>query len=145
MSNLNIPPALQQIVMEFETSDRQEKIELLLYYAEQMPPLPDWLVDDHQRMDQVHECMSPVFIHAEAEGRALRFYFDVPKESPTVRGFAAILAAGLDGASAEQILAVPNDFYETMGLESVLSSQRMNGISAILAYLKRLAAKHLES
>lgn len=144
MSPENLPPALQDIIAEFEASDRQEKIELLLYYAEQMPPLPDWLVSDHKRMDQVHECMTPVFIHAEPYDSGMRFYFDIPKESPTVRGFAGILAAGLDGVPAEVILALPNDFFQPMGLDSVLSSQRMNGISAIFAYLKRLAAKHLE-
>jgi cysteine desulfuration protein SufE len=78
------------------------------------------------------------------EDNRMSFYFDVPPESPTVRGFAAILAEGLDGTSPQELLNVPNNFFTAMGLEGVLTMQRMNGISAILAYMKRLAARALE-
>jgi cysteine desulfuration protein SufE len=71
----------------------------------------------------------------------MSFYFDVPQESPTVRGFAAVMAEGLDGATPEQVLAVPNDFFFAMGLDRVLTMQRLNGMSAILAYMKRLAVQ----
>ena len=43
------------------------------------------------------------------------------QESPTVRGFASILSQGLDGATPEQVLKVPNDFFDHMGLEHVLT------------------------
>ena len=91
-------------------------------------------------MDQVHECMTPVFIHAERMGNSVIFDFDIPPEAPTVRGFAAVLKQGLTGCTAEQIVAVPPDFYRGMGLHSVLSAQRLNGIGAILAHMQTLAA-----
>jgi len=50
----------------------------------------------------------------------------------------------LRGASPEQVLSVPSDFYQQMGLQSVLSSQRMNGMAAIVAHIKRLAVAHLK-
>ena len=74
----------------------------------------------------------------------MHFYFDVPPESPTVRGYAALLAEGLDGLSPQEILAVPSDFYLEMGLAEVLTHQRMNGISAILAHMKRLAVAEIQ-
>jgi cysteine desulfuration protein SufE len=74
----------------------------------------------------------------------MAFYFAVPPESPTVRGYAAILAEGTRGATPEAILGIPKDFYLQMGLHQVLSPQRMNGIAAILAHMKRLALKKMQ-
>jgi cysteine desulfuration protein SufE len=87
--------------------------------------------------------MTPVFIHAENENGGMKFYFDVPSESPTVRGYAAILGEGLDGAPPEDIVKLPNNFFQDMGLHKVLTAQRLNGMSAILAYIKRLAQREL--
>lgn len=142
--NNNLPPRLVEIIEDFEWCEGREKLELLLQFSENMPPLPEWLQENHNTMDQVHECMTPVFVHAETHNGGLEFYFDVPRESPTVRGFAAILGEGLRGCTPEMILQIPNDFYFRMGLENVLSHQRLNGLSAILAHIKRLAASELE-
>jgi cysteine desulfuration protein SufE len=83
--------------------------------------------------------MSPVFMTAEEADGRLAYHFDIPPESPTVRGFAAILQQGLNGSTPAQVLAVPDQFYLQMGLQNVLSGQRLNGISAILAHMKTLA------
>jgi cysteine desulfuration protein SufE len=136
--NEAIPARLREIVEEFSWCEGQEKLELLLEYSEKMPPLPDWL-DKNTNMEQVHECMTPVFVHAETENGGLAFYFDIPRESPTVRGYAAILGEGLKGATPEQVINLPPDFYHETGLHRVLTAQRLRGIDAILAYLKRLA------
>ena len=60
-----------------------------------------------------------------------------------MRGYAEILRDGAHGATPEEVIAIPNDFYLQMGLHQVLTHQRMSGISAILAHMKRLAAKEL--
>ena len=64
-----------------------------------------------------------------------------PPEAPTTRGFAAILAAGLDEQPAADILAVPDDFYTDLGLASLISPLRLRGMSAMLARIKRRAAR----
>lgn len=134
-----LPPRLQEIVEDFEFLEGQEKLEYLLEISESLPPLPEWLLEKRDSMDEVHECMTPVFIFAESKDGHLHFHFDIPRESPTVRGFGAILQQGLDGTTAQQITAVPNEFYMQMGLQKVLSGQRLNGIGAILAHMKTLA------
>ena len=136
-----IPQQLHEIIEEFQFSEGREKIELLLDYAGRMPALPDKLANGRDGMDLVEECMTPVYVTAEVNDNRLTFYFDVPEESPTVRGFAAILAAGLDGVTPEEVLKVPNDFFFAMGLDSMLTMQRMNGFSAILAHMKRLKSR----
>lgn len=134
-----LPPRLQEIVDDFSYCEGQEKLEYLLEFAESLPPLPDWLADKKAEMDQVHECMTPVFIYPEKQDGRLIFHFDIPPEAPTVRGFAAVLKEGLDGTTPEVVTAVPDLFHQQMGLQQVLSGQRLNGISAILAHMKTLA------
>lgn len=138
-----VPPRLRAIIEEFKASDRSEKLELMLEYADRLPPLPERL-REHAGMEQVHECASPVFLHTELEGDGLVFYFDVPQEAPTTRGYAALLAEGLRGASPREVLALPGDFFVEMGLQQLLSPQRLNGISAILAYMKRQALRLMQ-
>jgi cysteine desulfuration protein SufE len=139
-----IPPRLMDIISDFQLSEGREKIELLLQFSEQMPGLPERIQRQHDAMDFVEECMTPVYVIAEQDENSMHFYFDVPAESPTVRGFAAIMAIGLDGAAPEQILSLPNDFYQLMGLDQVLTMQRLNGIAAILAHMKRIALQSLQ-
>jgi len=137
-----LPPRLAQIVKDFSWVEGRDKLELLLEYSEKMPPLPDWL-NRETNMEQIHECMTPVFVHAELEDGGMHYYFDIPPESPTVRGYAAILGEGLQGVAPEDVLKVPGNFYIEMGLHKVLTTQRLNGIGAILAHIKRLATQAL--
>jgi cysteine desulfuration protein SufE len=135
-----IPPRLREIIEEFQASDRSEKLELMLDYADRLPPLPERL-RAHVGMERVHECMSPVFVHGELDGEGVIFHFDVPEEAPTTRGYASIMAEGLRGVPPRAVLALPSDFFHEMGLHQILSPQRLNGISAILAYVKRQALR----
>ena len=64
-------------------------------------------------MEPVPECQSPLFLHVDAADPArVRLYFSAPPEAPTTRGFASILATGLDGCR----LAADGDQYE-LGVE----------------------------
>ncbi|WP_197478045.1 SufE family protein, partial [Rhodococcus sp. EPR-147] len=67
----------------------------------------------------------------------VRLYFSAPPEAPTTRGFASILAQGLDGLGAQEILDVPDDFYSALGLSDAVSPLRLRGMSAMLARIKR--------
>ena len=139
----SLPPRLQEIVEDFGVCEGREKLDLLFDYSQRMPPLPGSLQNHREQFEQVHECMTPVFVHAETADHKMRFYFDVPEESPSVRGYAALLSEGVDGSTPEQILAIPGDFYYAMGLQEMLTGQRLNGMRAILAYIKRLAQREL--
>lgn len=136
----DLPLRLQEIVEDFSYCIGQEKLEYLLQLSDTLLPLPTWLLDKRESMDEVHECMTPVFVFAEKEDGKYHYHFDIPPESPTVRGFAAALQQGVDGATAEQIQAIPNEFYFATGLQEVLTGQRLNGIGAILAHMKSLAS-----
>jgi cysteine desulfuration protein SufE len=139
----SLPERLAEIVEDFKLCEGREKLELLLQYSESLPPLPEHITADESGFESVPECMTPVSVTAETKDGRMVFYFMVPAESPTVRGFAAIIEEGLRGATPEQVLNLPAEFYLQMGLQEVLTAQRMNGMAAIVAHVKRLAVAQM--
>jgi cysteine desulfuration protein SufE len=132
-----MPLKLTEIVDEFASAPRELALEMLLEFADVVPPLPAELAG-HDGMEQVPECQTQFFLKAEVQpDRTVRTYFDCPPEAPTTRAFAGILAEGLAGASAEQVLAVPDDLYQRMGLSTTISPLRVRGGTAVLGRLKR--------
>lgn len=133
---MSMPAALAEVVSEFAEVSGQDKLALLLEFANDLPELPADL--EQAAMEPVPECQSPLFLHVDAADRdRVRLFFSAPAEAPTTRGFASILAAGLDGQSADQILAVPDDFYAELGLAALISPLRLRGMAAMLTRIKR--------
>jgi cysteine desulfuration protein SufE len=131
-----LPAPLSEVVSDFQDMQGQDKLQLLLEFANELPPLPADL--EEAAMEPVPECQSPLFLHVDAADRDhVRLFFSAPAQAPTTRGFAAILAAGLDEQSAADILAVPDDFYTDLGLAALISPLRLRGMSAMLARIKR--------
>ncbi len=133
---MSMPAPLAEVVAEFAEVSGQDKLRLLLEFADELPSLPSNL--EEAAMEPVPECQSPLFLHVDDEDRDhVRLYFSAPAEAPTTRGFASILATGLDGQSAATILAVPDDFYADLGLAKLISPLRLRGMSAMLTRIKR--------
>jgi cysteine desulfuration protein SufE len=131
-----LPPKLDQLVQLMASSPKDIKVEALLDYSRRVPPLPDGF--PREELEQVHECLTPFFLLTEIDEDGLvHMFFEAPPESPTVRGFAGLLLAGLEDETPETILSVPDDFFYAMGLEEVVTPQRLNGMRAILARIKR--------
>lgn len=143
---MSLPAKLQEIVDDFAGMPRQEKVETLIAYAESLPPLPERLEPQRDRMDPVPECMTPVRLIGEKDkSGGMQFHFDIPPESPTVRGLAAILASGLNGCTPEEVLSVPADFFAPMKLEEAITQQRIRGFVGVLAHMKQAAVKLMQA
>lgn len=133
---MSMPSALAEVVSDFADVAGQDKLKLLLEFADDLPELPADL--EEAAMEPVPECQSPLFLHVDAsDTEHVRLFFSAPAEAPTTRGFASILAAGLDGQPKADILAVPDDFYSELGLAALISPLRLRGMSAMLARIKR--------
>jgi len=131
-----MPAPLAEVVADFADVQGQDKLKLLLEFADELPALPPTL--EEAAMEPVPECQSPLFLHVDAsDADRVRLFFSAPAEAPTTRGFASILATGLDGQSAADILAVPDDFYSDLGLAALISPLRLRGMSAMLTRIKR--------
>lgn len=136
-----LPDRLQTIVDVFTSAPKEFRLEALVDYARRLPELPARYADDPSLLEEVPECQTPFFLATEVDDRgAVHLFFSAPPEAPTVRGYAGLLLDGLEGATVEEVLAVPDDFYYGMGLEEVVTPLRLRGMGAILARLKRQVA-----
>jgi cysteine desulfuration protein SufE len=133
-----LPDRLAQIVETFRSAPPEFRAEALLDFSRRLPALPDDIRSEG--LEQVPECQTPFFLASRIEDGKVRLFFDAPAESPTVRGYAGILAAGLDGESPQAVLDLDSNFYLEMGLEEVVTPLRLRGMGAILARLKRQVA-----
>lgn len=131
------PPALQAIIQEFREVLPRERLEFLLEYADDLPDLPARLQSKRDEMEQIHECQAPVFLHTELHDGRVAFYFDIPREAPTVRGYASILVEGLTGTTPAEVQATPEDVYLLLGLHEAITPQRLRGLHALIVYVKR--------
>ena len=144
MSTNTLPAALAEIVDDFQALTEPDRLQLLLEFSRGLPALPDRLLDHPELLEQVVECQSPLFLTIEQEknpdGVAYRLFFKAPPEAPTTRGFAGVLHEGLDGLTAAEILAVPDDMPELLGLTRAITPLRMRGMTAMLGRIKRKVA-----
>lgn len=146
MSNA-LPQPLEEIVEEFNGVGENDRLQLLLELADELPDLPSRYADNTDLLEQVHECQSPLFLAVEvgdhngtgnsASGSdTVRLFFDAPVEAPTTRAFASILHTGLDGQSADTVLDLPDDFYTRLGIMKSVSPLRIRGLAAMLGRIK---------
>ena len=138
MTAAALHPRLQEIADEFNAIPGTQRLHLLLEFSQELPPLPARYAEHHSLLEPVPECQSPLFLAVEVDQDAtVHLFFDAPPEAPTTRGFAGILHAGLDGLSADAVLATPGEFTSQLGLQDVVSPLRLRGMAAMLARIKR--------
>ncbi|GAA1989251.1 SufE family protein [Terrabacter lapilli] len=143
MTDTPLPASLAEIAEDFRSATKDLKLQLLLEFSDELPPLPERYAGRLDELERVDECQSPLFLTVEVgdgtslEQRPVSLFFDAPAEAPTTRGFAGILHEGLDGLSAAEVLAVPDDAPMRFGLAEAVSPLRMRGMVAMLARIKR--------
>lgn len=110
-----MPPALAEIVELFDLLPDDEKRENLIAYADgatACAPRPDETFDlEDTRKDE--ECTDTVgvFLRVDPVTRGAHFRIKLGNHVQTLtRAMTAILCKGLDGATPEEILEVPQDF-----------------------------------
>jgi len=131
-------PRLQEIADDFNAMPDKDRLQLLLEFSRELPDLPDRYARQHDLLEPVPECQTPLFLAVEVDpDSTVHLFFDAPPEAPTTRGFAAILHAGLDGLSADEVLATPSEFTGQFGLQDLVSPLRLRGMAAMLARIKR--------
>jgi cysteine desulfuration protein SufE len=144
MADTALPDALAAIRDEFLGLEVRDRLTLLLEFANELPELPERYRDHPDLLERVEECQSPVFIFVEVDPTApgetsgiVHLHATAPREAPTTRGFASILVQGLAGLTSQQVLDVPEDYPQSLGLTAAASPLRIRGMSALLGRTKR--------
>lgn len=138
MTDAALPTALAEIREDFLALEQRERLQLLLEFANSLPELPARYADHPDLLERVEECQSPVFIFVEVdESSVVHVFVTAPREAPTTRGFASILAEGLKDLTVDEVLAVPADYPLTIGLAEAVSPLRIRGMMALLGRMQR--------
>lgn len=144
MDATTLPAALAETREDFLALGVKDRLTLLLDFSNELPDLPERYRDHPDLLERVEECQSPVYIFVEVDDAGLvHMHATAPAEAPTTRGFASILAQGLDGLTPEQVLAIPADYPQSLGLGEAVSPLRVRGMSGMLARAKRQLQERL--
>ncbi len=129
------------VISRFRSADRNTRLETLLDYSRRLPDLPPELRAAGEReTHRIEECQTPVFLWAGVDHGVVTLYADVPRESPTVRGFVSLLISRLAGRSPADVAEVPDDLIDRLALGETLGMMRTQGLRAILTRVKRSVA-----
>jgi cysteine desulfuration protein SufE len=134
----------EEIAADFAfLDDWEDRYRYVIELGRTMPPLDEAL---RVPATKVEGCASQVWIvsRLEGEGAAARFDFDGDSDALIVRGLIAVLHALYSGLNPEAVLAVdaPAELGR-LGLDQHLSSQRSNGLRAMVARIRAIAQSTL--
>ncbi|MEM6440283.1 MAG: SufE family protein [Pseudomonadota bacterium] len=137
------PPDFEEIAESFEfLDDWEDRYGYVIELGKAMEPLEPALKGPETKVDG---CASQVWIVPRLEDGASgaaprRLHFDGDSDALIVRGLIAILRALYSGRTAAEILATDAEAaLARLGLNEQLSSQRSNGLRAMVKRLRDLA------
>jgi cysteine desulfuration protein SufE len=128
---------LAELSGDFASLGVQDRLDLLLEFADQLPEVPQHLAEHPDLLERVVECQSPVFLLVEVTDDVVTIHFTVPKEAPTTRGFASILHSLLNGRTASEVLAAKDEIPDSLSLSEAVSPLRLRGMRGMLFRIKR--------
>lgn len=134
--------AFEEIAETFDFLDEwEDRYRHVIELGKAMPPLDAAL---QVPATKVHGCASQVWIAPEVEGEGPHavFSFKGDSDAMIVRGLIAILHALYSGLTVSEVVRVdaPAEMAR-LGLDEHLSSQRSNGLRAMVERIRFLASK----
>jgi len=127
----------REIVDEFSLfNDWMGRYEYLIELGDDIPTLPEEYKTDE---NYVHGCQSDVWIHSDfdEENRVLHFQGD--SNAKITKGLAALVIRVVDAQPPEAVENADFGFLDDIGLQEHLSSQRNNGLKAMIEEMREHA------
>jgi cysteine desulfuration protein SufE len=134
---MSVTSTARELQGDFKDATVKDRLNLLLEFSENLPGLPTKYSDHPDLLERVEECQSPIYLFVEVEDSRVKLFFSAPPEAPTTRGFASILHELLNDEPANEVLAVDDDFADSLGLAEAVSPLRLRGMRAMLFRIKR--------
>lgn len=129
--------AFESIVEDFEfLEDWEDRYRHVIELGRAMAPLDDALKVPATKVDG---CASQVWLHIAPEGG--RFHFDGDSDAMIVRGLIAVLRALYNGVPVDRVPGIDaQGELARLELQDHLSSQRSNGVKAMIQRIRETAA-----
>lgn len=130
-------PAFEEIVEDFEfLDDWEDRYATVIDMGKSLPPLDDALKTPTTK---VEGCASQVWLHPRISDQTFRF--DGDSDAMIVKGLIAVLIALYNDQPLDQIAKIdaPAELAR-LGLNEHLSSQRSNGLRAMVERIRETAA-----
>lgn len=132
--------AFEEIVEDFEfIEDWEDRYRYVIEQGKAMPDLDDALKVTATKVDG---CASQVWLHPTIEENVFRF--DGDSDAMIVKGLIAVLRKLYNGLSVKDVVKVDaKSEMERLGLNEHLSSQRSNGLRAMIERIQQVASAQL--
>lgn len=137
MSETHVPETLAEIRDAFLDTPESDRLLLLLEFADELPAVSEEVANHPEMCERVAECQSPVYIYVEIVDGRVVMHATAPPEAPTTRGFASILVQGITGLTPDEVLAIPEDYPQAIGLTKAVSPLRIGGMTGMLMRAKK--------
>jgi len=114
--------------------DWMDRYEFIIELGRKLPPYPAAWQDEAHR---VQGCQSQVWLAAHEAGGKL--YFTGASDAAIVSGLVALVLRVYSGRTRAEILATSAQFLRDLGLIGALSTNRGNGVAAMVERIQEMA------
>jgi cysteine desulfuration protein SufE len=121
-----------EYIADFEFLENwEQRYEYIIDIGKKMPPM-----DEKYKTEEniIKGCQSTVWLHGELRGD--RVFFSADSNTQIIKGVVAIFVGIFSGHTPAEILNADVYFIEKTGLQSFLTSNRSNGLIAMLKQIK---------
>ena len=129
----------RQIVDEFSLfDDWMSRYEYLIELGDDIPLLDE---DEKTEDNYIHGCQSDVWIQSELDDQDPVLHFRGDSNAKITKGLAALIIRVLDEQPPDAVANADFDFLDDIGLHDHLSSQRNNGLKAMIEEVQERARR----
>lgn len=114
--------------------DWMDRYEFIIELGRKLPPYPAAWQDEAHR---VQGCQSQVWLAAHEDGAKL--FFTGASDAAIVSGLVALVLRVYSGRTRAEILQTPAKFLHDLGLIGALSTNRGNGVAAMVERIQTMA------
>jgi cysteine desulfuration protein SufE len=116
--------------------DVRDKIEYIIDLGRDLPPLPEALKTEANR---VRGCQSQVWLVAELDPATRRMALRADSDAVIVKGLISLVLRLYGGRTPEAIGAATPAVFERVGLGKMLTPGRANGLYSMIERVRQLA------
>lgn len=128
----------QELIADFQDLAADERVEELVELADELPDVsPGRSISPPPESCRVQECQTPVYLWVDVCDGRVKVEAYVSRHSPTVRGLVALLVDAVNGLESREVLSLPENLLEQLGLAESLGMTRQHGFQGVIRRIKR--------